>query len=581
MKKVLVLLIVMGLLMLSGCGGGQEAEKEESFMDEQGVLRTDKIGSQIATYEGDKYIVSDGINDESQSSAYDGFHELCLVKSPENWESVEEEIWKRNDLQYVGVATAYGFKSYQYKYINPLNTADVFVTHDESYNELPVENPVNEYLNKMVNDRQKDYDWSNELADPEDKISMEATEIKKATIGNLEVSYRRCDIRDDHDVVIVYSAFQKSDDCIFSASVAYDIIKEDDSEIDEIQFLNEAYSNISFYDSGFDAIKASSPDSKQTIVSGDNKYRCIIDDSSSQHYYYDWYSSDEQYSDDGDWSISFHVDTDSIMFQSQLNYVPSDDEYESYDIVERPEIKEYDIDGHHIKATMLKYNEMGENQYGVAEMHAWFQVGENDFSIDYRQHTDGSIRDVSVDTESIIKRILKKLQFEENKSNYKNEVKNKNAGGAISGGYDMEELQAMISKVWIGGIEENGETYVISYFQNDDTSICGYLQQKRSNGISMESCVGKTSMSDQPMVSKEDGREIMTKEVKITGENDKTNTYYTYEENGLLYISFDEGDELQFIGLAPSTTDEFMSRFEQAGDTMDTLKSVSQVTQLD
>ena len=585
MKKIIVLFVVLGLLILTGCGGEKEVEKTDSFMDEQGVLQTDEIGSQIATYEGDKYIVSDGINSESQSNAYDGFHELCLVETPENWESVEEELWSRNDLQYVGVATPYGFKSYQYKYINPFNSTDVFITHDESYNELPVENPVDEYLKKVVNDRQKGYDWSNDGRNPEDQISMEVTEIKKATIGDQEVSYRRCDIHDDHDIVIVYSAFQKTDDCIFCSSVAYDVIKEDDSEIDEIQFLNEAYSNISFYESEFDTIKASSPDSKRTIVSGDNKYRCVIDDSSSKRYYYNWFSSDEQNSDAGDWSINFHDNPDSVMFQSRLTYVPSDDEGISYDIVERPEIKEYDIDEYHIKATMLRYDEMidemGENPSGRAEMNAWFQVGENCFSIEYRNFTDGSIRDVSIDTESILKSILKRLQFEENESNYKNEVKNKNAGGAVSGGYDMEEIQAMISKVWIGGIEEDGEVYVISYFQNEDASICGYLQQKRGTGISMDSCVGKTSMSDHPMVSEDDGRVVTTKEIKITGENDKINTYYTYEEDGLLYISFDEGEEFEFIGLSPSTTDEFMMRFEQAGDDIDSLKSSSQVTRLD
>ena len=587
MKKIVVLLLVLGLLILSGCGGEKEVEKTDSFTDEQGVLQTDEIGSQTATYEGDKYIVSDGINNDSQSGVYDSFHELCLIKTPEEWESIDEEIWRRNDLQYVGVATTYGTKSFQYMYLNPLNIRDVFTISDGSLianNELPVEDPVEEYLNKVVHDRQDDYDSSNEYRDSDDQISMEKTEIKTTRIGEQDVSYLICNIHDGHDIVIVHSAFQKADDCIFCVSVAYDILKEGDSEIDEIQLLHEAYSNISFYDSDFDTIEASSPDSKPTIVSGDNKYRCVIDDSSSENYYYNRYSTNVLNSDDGDWSIDFNTNPDGTTFQTRLNFVPSDEEYVSYDIVERPEIKEYDIDGYHIKATMLRYDEkfheLGENPSGRAEMNAWFQVGENCFSIEYSYFSDESIRDVSIDTESILKNVLKKLHFEENASNYKNKVKNKNAAGAVSGDYDMEEIQAMISKVWIGGIEEDGEMYVVSYFQNEDASICGYLEEQNGSIISMDMCVGETSMSDYPMVIKEDGRTVTAKEVNITSENGKTNTYYTYEEDGVLYISFEEGDEHLFVGLIPSTTDEFMSRFEHAADAYDTLRLDHNSTQL-
>ena len=575
MKKIVVLLIVLALLMAAGCGAAKETEITDSIVEDdeqQGVLNIKKIGSQIATYEGDKYIVSDGINEEYQKSAYTGLQELCVIKVSEDWESIEEEIWDRNDFQFVGVATPYGTKTFQYKYINPFNTNDVFITHDENYNELPVENPVEEYLNKTVNDRQKDYESLNGYRDSDDQISMETAEIKKTTIGEQEISYRRCDVFDSHDIVIVQSAFKKADDCVFCVSAAYDILKEDDSEVDELQLLEEAYSNISFYNSGFDSIKASSPAAKRTIVSGDNENCCIVDDSSSKYYHYNSYSTDPMEIAEGSWTVNFKANPDSTMFQSDLKYSLSFAEEEGCEIVQTPEIKGYTIDEHEIKASMLQYDRKDELAGGVAELIAWFPEGDNYFSIEYEKRTDESIREASIDEESVLKSILDKLQFKENDSNYKNDVKNKNAGGAISGGYNMEEIQAMISKAWIGERKEDGNTHLVAYFQNEDASVCGYLQQTNGSVISLNSGVGKTTMKDVPLVSKDDGQTITAKEIVITSEDGKTKTYYTYEEDELMYISFDEGDELSFVPLSPATTDEFMAKFERGGDMYDVVR---------
>ena len=72
---------------------------------------------------------------------------------------------------------------------------------------------------------------------------------------------------------------------------------------------------------------------------------------------------------------------------------------------------------------MLQYDRKDELAGGVAELIAWFPEGDNYFSIEYEKRTDESIREASIDEESVLKSILDKLQFKENDSNYKNDVK--------------------------------------------------------------------------------------------------------------------------------------------------------------
>ena len=573
-KRALLLMVFFLLFVSSACGKAVKKEMESFTTEDQGMLKIEKIGAQTATYEGDKYIVSDGAGDIIHSQEYQGLHELCVIKTPSDWEHIEGETWGRNNLQYIGVSSLYGMKTVQYKYINCNNTRDVYTTHDENENELPVEDPLEEYLNQAVNDRYEDIQSSNEYRGEGHQVSMEMEEIKTVKIDDKDVLYRRCDLHDDMEAVIVYSVFERNDSCALCVSAAYEIQKGYEEDVDEISLLEEAYSNISLYDSGFESIEASSPAARRTIVSPDNRQVCILDEKSSESYYYDKYQSNPFGEENYNITVSFIDDLENVFDYDLTNSLENAEE-QGYEIYINPEVKKYSVGDYNINAAMLQYDDHSYDIYGTVKLNAWFETDGNWIMIEYDERVDGSVKEAAIDTESVLKTIVNKMEIKENPSDYNNEVKNKNAGGAISGGYDMEKLQSTISKVWMGEIEQDGETHTISYFQNEDASECGYLRRTTTEtGFSIYSCIGTTTISERPMVSESDGKEAIVKEINITSYDNETGTYYTYEEDGDMYISFDEGDRLEFILLSPSTTDQFMATFERFSDFKDDMSSI-------
>lgn len=143
--------VVALALLVAGCGGADKSADETSSPDTQqtqsvvqddapqqadqtdvqevpeGSIDVATTGSQVATFRGPKYIVSDATVDQLSGGRVPdelGHQEMCVVNQPEAWEEIDSIAWDRNSISFTQVAMAWGKATYRYEYINEAGASE-------------------------------------------------------------------------------------------------------------------------------------------------------------------------------------------------------------------------------------------------------------------------------------------------------------------------------------------------------------------------------------------------------------------------------------------------------------------------
>lgn len=219
-------------------------------------------GSDVATFNGAKYIVSDATASQSTGDKVTeglGLQEICVVKQPESWKP-ESIAWDRNSIAYAKMPASWGDASYRYEYINEASgvegveqwsqtSVDKYFAGQSNIKEAEISGHKISYI---VDEADEGPDLS--MVDPD------ATETGVSPTSGKTIS--------------VYAYEQRDEKCAFVCSVTCNLV-DDAEKPDAEQLLKDAYAPLEFAQKD-DEVDAASYMSDVTITSADAQSSLVL-----------------------------------------------------------------------------------------------------------------------------------------------------------------------------------------------------------------------------------------------------------------------------------------------------------------
>ena len=218
-------------------------------------------GSQVATYRGAKYIVSDATADQTTDDM--GLQEICVVKQPEAWQEIKSIGWDRNSISYAGISMPWGEMSCRYEYANEVGAAEGMEEYSRT-NEAGYFSGLDNIQHVDVDGHSVAYAYNEQS---EDYVTAGIVDLEAQAMGEQDGTTGR---------TIMVNAFeQRADKCSFLVTVTCLVTNESEFALDGEQLLKDAYAPLEF--AAKDAqVDAASFLADVTISNADNSHNAVI-----------------------------------------------------------------------------------------------------------------------------------------------------------------------------------------------------------------------------------------------------------------------------------------------------------------
>ncbi|MBR3313753.1 MAG: hypothetical protein IKG18_06415 [Atopobiaceae bacterium] len=342
--------------------------RETEAPDAGGRIDVTQTGAQLATFEGDKYIVSDATVDQTKGEAY-GLQEICVIRQPEAWNTAESIGWDRNSITYNNIATDWGKMSYRFEYINEAGSDTLGAA------------------------------WSRST---EEGFFGEGVDISHASIAGHDVAYVINDdaayeialgIKDleaqaeqlsqSNKFISVHAWESRGEACAFAATISCEVNTDAEAAIDAEQLLSDAYAALEFVEGSTDNVKAASHKSDLTISSADGTKQAIIKRNGATLMSYTRNSVALSKSEEGVGYTNLTIDfAPEGGLEAMPEVTASTERYDAaygYVDVEASDVEQYEVDGLTVNARVVTATfDMGEQgQSSSSELRAWCDIDGN------------------------------------------------------------------------------------------------------------------------------------------------------------------------------------------------------------
>lgn len=279
-------------LTVSGCGRPAADQQDASTAatgagasqrDDAKPLADDGIdvkatGSQVATYHGPKYIVSDVTVDQATGDSLTeglGLQEICVVNQPDSWGQIASIGWDRNSISYTQVATAWGTVSYRYEYVNEASGVDTTKASSRTTEAAYFEGFGNvEHV--QVGDRKVAYVVEEEAGED---LSMGFVDLEAEAAAAAEGGGEAVDVTPEEAAptagVMVYAYEQRADKCALLVTVTCQVNQGASFNQTGEEIVREAFAPLEFKAAG-DEVDAASFLSDVTISNADSSRQVVI-----------------------------------------------------------------------------------------------------------------------------------------------------------------------------------------------------------------------------------------------------------------------------------------------------------------
>ena len=342
--------------------------RETEAPDAGGRIDVTQTGTQLATFEGDKYIVSDATVDQTQGEAY-GLQEICVIRQPETWNMAESIGWDRNSITYNNIATDWGKMSYRFEYINEAGSETLGAAWSRSTEEgffgegvdVSHTSIAGHDIAYVVND-----DAAYEIALGIKDLEAQAEELSQS-----------------HKFVSIHAWESRGEACAFAASITCEVNSDSDDAIDAEQLLSDAYAALEFVEGTSEDVKAASYKSDLTILSADGSKQAVVKRNGATLMSYTRNSVALSKSEEG---VGYTNLTLDFAPEGGLEAMPettaSTDKYDAaygYVEVDASDVEQHEVDGLTVNARVITATfDMGEQGQSTSrELRAWCDVDGN------------------------------------------------------------------------------------------------------------------------------------------------------------------------------------------------------------
>lgn len=234
-----------------------------------GRIDVTQAGEQVATFHGDKYIVSDATV-EQRSSAQTvqdeglGLQEICVVHEPDAWKDADAIAWDRNSITYHGIPMSWGHLSLRYQYINEQGVGDEyaqwsrtteegFFTFGQEIEHMDVDGHTVAYMRDEV-------DLSSLVMQDLAQDGGEGADDGAQGMGA---------------TVMVFGYEQRAEKCAFSIEVTCEVDDGKTLDLSAEELLRQAYAPLEFV-SKDSKVNAASYVSDVTITTADGAKKAVV-----------------------------------------------------------------------------------------------------------------------------------------------------------------------------------------------------------------------------------------------------------------------------------------------------------------
>ena len=238
----------------------ESAKRDQTDPTADGRIDVTTTGTQVATYSGPKYIVSDvTVDQQTGAGAAEGLglQEICVVNQPASWEPIDSIGWDRNNISYTGVAMPWGVASYRYSYINEASGVE----------------GIEEWSLTSEDRYFASYDTVEHLELDGHKIAYAFDNAIMGAAGIVDLEAQGA-AQGSANTLTVFAYEQRDDKCAFIVTITCDI-EGDASEVSAEQVVRDAYAPLSFK-SANEQVDAASFLSDLTISNADGSKSLVI-----------------------------------------------------------------------------------------------------------------------------------------------------------------------------------------------------------------------------------------------------------------------------------------------------------------
>lgn len=298
--------------------GGRAAVRDESDPAADGRIDVTQTGSQVATFRGSKYIVSDVTVDQQTGEGLTeglGLQEICVVEQPAEWGDISSIGWDRNSISYTNVAMPWGTASYRYEYVNEASGVEGTEEFSRASEEA--------YFAGFDQVEHVDVDGH--------AVSYMVDDAASGAMGIEDLEAEGMGVEVPQRTISAYCFEQRADKCAFLATVTYQVADDSAFDLSAEDVVRDAYAPLRFFEKGGE-VDAASYLSDVVITSADGASELTIARNGNVLVSYTEHSVlmlDEQ-------SVSEDIAT--VSFDYAAGEAPYDD------------LTEYEIAGHVVRA---------------------------------------------------------------------------------------------------------------------------------------------------------------------------------------------------------------------------------------
>lgn len=230
-----------------------------------GRIDVTSTGEQVATFRGDKYIVSDGTVDQATGEAAAdglGLQEICVVHQPAEWQQIGSIGWGRNLITYERVAMPWGTVSFGYEYHNEASPASAGARSNTSEEEYF--NGAQGVEHTQANGHDVAY-----LVDEQEGGTPVAPGIR-------DLEAQAAGDGSSQRYVTVYAYEQRAEDCALATRISCEVTDPAAYDLSAAQLVEQAYAPLEFLGKDAGDVAAASYLADVTIASEDGQRQVVL-----------------------------------------------------------------------------------------------------------------------------------------------------------------------------------------------------------------------------------------------------------------------------------------------------------------